>query len=125
MPPGQGKAKSAMTALAGFRILLGTAAWVAPRRLSRAFGVPEQRITPELDYMNRVFGVRAVTLGVGYLASSPESRPLWHRLWLLCDAADTAMGAAMIRRGRLEGRSAAAGLATTGLATAIDLASFR
>lgn len=69
--------------------------------------------------MNRVFGVRAVTLGVGYLASSEEARPLWHRLWLLCDAADTAMGVAMLRRGRLEGRSGGAGIATTGIATAI------
>jgi hypothetical protein len=32
--------------------------------------------------MNRVFGVRAVSLGLGYLASSGEARRLWHRLWL-------------------------------------------
>src|SRR5437016_9269333 len=96
----------AMTGLALFRIALGTAAWFAPRRLARTFGVPEGRITPELDYMNRVFGVRAVTLGVGYLAASEEARPLWHRLWLLCDTADTVMGAAMARRGELEGWSA-------------------
>ena len=50
---------------------------VAPRRLTRTFGVPEDRITPELDYMNRVFGVRAVTLGVGYLAWSGDARRLW------------------------------------------------
>lgn len=122
---GRGTTTPAMTGLALFRIALGTAAWVAPRRLSRAFGVPDERITPELDYMNRVFGVRAVTLGVGYLASSEQARPLWHRLWLLCDAADTAMGTAMIGSGRLGGRSAAGGLATTGIATAIDLAAMR
>ena len=40
-------------------------------------------MTPELEYMTRVFGVRAVALGVGYLASSGEARRLWHRLWLL------------------------------------------
>jgi hypothetical protein len=114
-----------MTGLALFRIMLGTAAWVAPRRLARAFGIPARRITPELEYMNRVFGVRAVTLGVGYLAASDEGRRLWHRLWLLCDAADTAMGAAMVARGRLAGRSAAGGLATTGLAAAIDVAHLR
>ena len=58
-------------------------------------------MTPELEYMTRVFGVRAVALGVGYLASSGDARRLWHRLWLLCDAADTAMGAGMLASGRL------------------------
>ena len=114
-----------MTGLALFRIALGAAAWVAPSRLSRVFGVAENRITPELEYMNRVFGVRAITLGVGYLAATDEARPLWHRLWLLCDAADTAMGAAMVKRGRLGGRSGAGGLLTTASAAAIDIAAFR
>ena len=45
--------------------------------------------------MNRVFGVRAIALGTGYLASHGEARGLWHRLWMLCDAADTVMGARM------------------------------
>ena len=114
-----------MTGLAIFRIALGTAAWLAPARLSRAFGVPRERITPELEYMNRVFGVRAITLGVGYLAADEEARPLWHRLWLLCDTADTAMGTAMVKRGRLGGLTGVAGLLTTGVAAAIDVAAFR
>ncbi len=113
-----------MKGLAVFRIGLGGAAGRAPRALSRLFGVPPERVTPELEYMNRVFGVRAVTLGVGYLASSGEARNLWHRLWLLCDAADTVMGARMVNRGELGGLSAAAGLATTGGAMAIDVAAF-
>jgi hypothetical protein len=111
-----------MKGLAAFRIALGTASWVAPRFISKLFGVPEKRITPELEYMNRVFGVRAVTLGVGYLASSPEGRPLWHRLWLLCDTADTVMGIAMVKRRRLGLVTGGAGVATTGVAAAIDLA---
>ena len=60
--------------------------------------------------------------GVGYLASSGEARELWHRLWLLCDTADTVMGAAMIARGELRGITAAQAIAITGGATAIDLA---
>jgi hypothetical protein len=74
--------------------------------------------------MNRVFAVRAVSLGVGYLASSGEARRLWHRLWLLCDSADPAMGAAMVARGELSGLTAAQALAITGGATAVDLAAF-
>jgi hypothetical protein len=71
-----------MRALAMFRIGLGTFAWVAPRAMNRIFGVPRDDDSAALDYMNRVFGVRAVSLGAGYLASSGPSRDLWHRLWL-------------------------------------------
>ncbi len=59
-----------MAGLAAFRIGLGAASWVAPRRLARLYGVPAEQMTPELEYMTRIFGVRAVALGVGYLASS-------------------------------------------------------
>jgi hypothetical protein len=75
--------------------------------------------------MNRVFGVRAVSLGVGYLASSGKARELWHRLWLLCDGADTVMGSAMAARGRFPALTAVQALAITGGATAIDLAAMR
>jgi len=111
-----------MRGLAAFRVGLGSAAWFAPGALARIFGVPADRVSPELEYMNRVFGVRAVALGVGYLASSGKARDLWHRLWLLCDTADTAMGMRMVGRGELGGFSAAAGLATTAGAMAIDVA---
>jgi hypothetical protein len=72
--------------------------------------------------MTRVFGVRAVALGAGYLASSGESRRLFYRLWLLCDAADTAMGAGMTARGRLGSKVGAFALATTAPAMALDMA---
>jgi hypothetical protein len=65
--------------------------------------------------------VRAISLGIGYLASSGDARRLWHRLWLLCDTADTAM----VARGQLGGVSGAAALSTTGVAMAIDVAALR
>ena len=111
-----------MAGLAAFRIALGAASWVAPRPLARAYGVPDDRLTPELEYMTRVFGVRAVALGVGYLASSGEARRLWRRLWLLCDAADTAMGVGMLAGGRLDTQRGASALATTAPAAALDVA---
>ena len=114
-----------MTGLAVFRIVLGAFAWCAPRAMNRAFGVPRDQDSPALDYMNRVFGVRAVSLGVGYLAAGDEGRRLWHRLWLLCDVADTAMGTAMVARGRLRLLTAVQALLITGGATAIDLAGLR
>ncbi|HEY7455945.1 MAG TPA: hypothetical protein VH703_01615 [Solirubrobacterales bacterium] len=116
---------ASMRALAFFRIVLGTFAWLAPRAMNRAFGVPRADDSPAFVYMNRVFGVRAVSLGIGYLASRGEGRRLWHRLWLLCDTADTAMGAAMVARGELSGITAAQALAITGGAAAIDVAALR
>ena len=117
--------QSTMRGLALFRIVLGTFAWFAPRTMNRVFGVPRADDSPALIYMNRVFGVRAVSLGVGYLASSGEARELWHRLWLLCDSADTAMGAAMAARGRFPALTAVQALAITGGATAVDVAAMR
>ena len=114
--------KPAMRGLALFRIVLGAFAWFAPRTMNRIFGVPRSDDSPALIYMNRVFGVRAVSLGVGYLASSGRARELWHRLWLLCDSADTAMGAAMVARGQFPALTAVQALAITGGATAVDLA---
>jgi hypothetical protein len=111
-----------MQRLAFMRIGIGTLAWFAPRTLNRMFGIGRADDSPALDYMNRVFGVRAVTLGIGYLASEGEARALWHRLWLLCDTADTVMGARMVRRGELSGVTAVEALAITAGATAVDLA---
>ena len=122
---GNVEASPQMKALAYFRIGLGAFAWLAPRTMNRIFGVPRADDSPALIYMNRVFGVRAVSLGVGYLASSGEARKLWHRLWLLCDTADTVMGTAMVARGQLSGITAVQGLAITGGATAIDLAAIK
>jgi hypothetical protein len=122
-PPG--RPPPAMRRLALFRIGLGAFAWFAPRAMNRVFGVPRADDSPALVYMNRVFGVRAVSLGVGYLASSGQARELWHRLWLLCDTADTVMGAAMTARGDLRPFTAVQALAITGGATAIDLAAMR
>jgi hypothetical protein len=113
---------AAMRGLAFFRISLGAFAWFAPRTMNRLFGVPRDDDSPALMYMNRVFGVRAVALGVGYLTADAEGRHLWHRLWLLCDVADTVMGARMVARGELSSLTAAEALALTGGAAAIDLA---
>jgi hypothetical protein len=117
-----GSAQRAMNGLAILRVVLGAFAWFAPRAMNRVFAVPRDDESTALIYMNRVFGVRAVALGVGYLASSGEARAIWHRLWLLCDGADTVMGARMVVSGELRGLTAAQALAITVAATAIDIA---
>ena len=110
-----------MAGLAAFRIGLGAFAWFAPGVMNRTFGVPRTDDSAALIYMNRVFGVRAIALGAGYLLADEEGRRLWHRLWLLCDSADTAMGAGMAARGRLRGATAVQAIAITAGAMAIDL----
>jgi hypothetical protein len=111
-----------MTGLAAFRIALGAASWIAPRTLARSNGVGGEQMTPALEYMTRVFGVRAIALGVGYLSSSGDARRLWHRLWLLCDAADTVMGVGMVAGGRIDPKLGVTALATTAPAMALDVA---
>ena len=120
-----GQGPASMRGLAWFRIALGAFAWLAPLKMNRLFGVPRSDDSPALEYMNRVFGVRAISLGVGYLASRGEARGLWHRLWLLCDSADTVMGAAMAARGRVPAATAVQALAVTGGAVAVDVAGLR
>jgi hypothetical protein len=117
-----GAVGKAMTGLAAFRIVLGAASWIAPRTVARSYGLDEKQATPALEYMTRVFAVRAIALGVGYLSSTGEARRLWQRLWLLCDAADTVMGVGMVARGRLDPKLGASALATTAPAMAIDVA---
>jgi hypothetical protein len=111
-----------MVGLACVRLGLGAVAWLAPRAANRAFALPRSEDSPALLYMNRVFGVRAIALGLGYVASRGEARRLWHRLWLLCDVADTAMGAAMVARGELAGPTAIEALTLTGVSAAVDVA---
>jgi alanine dehydrogenase len=119
---GPGRFGAAMAGLAAFRIALGAASWIAPRRMARSYGLPEEQVTPSLVYMTRIFGVRAIALGVGYLASSGEGRGLWHRLWVLCDTADTIMGAGMVANGELGPKVGAGALVTTVPAMALDIA---
>jgi hypothetical protein len=99
--------------LAGGRIALGTIARLAPRPLTRAAGAG-YAASPELDYMNRVFGARAFALGTGYLLSSADARRLWQRLALVCDISDTVAGAGHLRRRDIPRASAVAALALTG-----------
>ncbi|GAA1250846.1 hypothetical protein GCM10009676_42010 [Prauserella halophila] len=86
---------------------------MAPRVNTRAAGVDESA-TPELTYLIRVFGSRALVLGWGYLRSDDSGRRRWRRLNLLMGVCDTADGPAHVVRGDIR-RGAAIGLtAATG-----------
>lgn len=106
----------ALTGLAVGRILLGGASRLAPMSLSEStMGI---RPTPELDYMTRIFGARAVALGLGYLTSRGAERRRWQRLAFGVDVSDTLVGISQLRRGEGE---AALGVALTALTGAYAL----
>ncbi|WP_433665043.1 hypothetical protein ACQPW1_24315 [Nocardia sp. CA-128927] len=101
----------ALRGLAVGRIALGAAAIALPRTLTVAFGIHP---TPELTYMTRIFGARAIALGVGYLTAPAEERPRWQRVGLMVDIIDTAHGAAHVVRGDLPRPTALAMVTLTG-----------
>ncbi|BDT96309.1 MULTISPECIES: hypothetical protein [Nocardia] len=101
----------ALRGLAVGRIALGSAAVLAPRTLSKRLGV---RPTPELEYMTRIFGARAIALGLGYLTAPAEELPRWQRLALLVDILDTTHGGVRILRSDVPRPTAVALVALTG-----------
>ena len=111
----------AVTGLAAGRLALGTLARVAPRATTSLFGA-RSAASPELDYMNRIFGARALALGGGYLLSDGDARRVWQRLALAVDISDTVAGAGHLRRGDIPRASAIAAVALTGTYAAIGAA---
>ncbi len=118
--PGFGSERGdrALAALAAGRIALGVLSRVSPRATAKAFGASDAA-TPELDYVTRVFGARAFTLGTGYLLSQGSARRLWQRLAFVCDVSDTIAGIGDLRRGEVSRTSAMAATALTGTYMAI------
>lgn len=104
---------TALDGLAWGRIGLGLLARAAPTATTRLFGAG-QAVSPELDYMNRVFGARAFALGSGYLLSSGEARRLWQRLAFVCDVSDTLAGMGHLRRRDIPLGAAVTAVALTG-----------
>jgi hypothetical protein len=111
----------ALKAMALGRLALGALTLASPGAAARSFGMG-QTITPELTYMARIFGIRAIALGSGYLMSDGSSRRLWQRLAFACDVSDTITGIGHLRRDDLPGGSAAALTALTGTYAAFGAA---
>lgn len=84
-----------LDAMAWGRIALGVGSVAAPGAMARGFGVQD---TAELRYVTRVFGARAVALGVAYLTLPPASRTRLQRLCLGVDTSDTISGLRELRQ---------------------------
>ncbi|MFB8275827.1 hypothetical protein [Nocardia colli] len=110
-PPPRPPLAGALRGLAIGRIALGATAIAAPRTLITAFGIHP---TPELTYLTRIFGARAIALGLGYLTAPILERPRWQRLALMVDIIDTVHGTTHVARGDLPRPTALAAATFTG-----------
>ena len=101
--------ETGLLAMAVGRFAGGAASRVTPGRTARFFGAAGER-SPELDYVVRVCGIRAMALGFGYLSTTGDARRRWQQLALLCDISDTVAGIGDLVRGKVP-RSTALGAA--------------
>jgi hypothetical protein len=103
--------EKAINAIAIGRIVVGAAAWLAPRQSGRLFGLdPESN--PQTPYIGRLFGARDVALGAGALRAPRKQKYNWLVAGLACDVADTAAGVMAGARGTLPMPAAAMVTAT-------------
>jgi hypothetical protein len=109
-----------LTAMAIGRIALGAASLIAPGALARTFGT---RSSPELDYLTRVFGARAIALGTAYLLGDARERARLQRLCVAVDVSDTVAGISELVKGSGGSRrSLATSVIITGPYAAIGVA---
>jgi hypothetical protein len=109
---------SAVKALAGLRVVVGAAAWLAPRLSGKGFGL-DPDANPQAPYVGRLFGARDVALGVGTLQATGEARRQWLTLGVAVDTADALAALAAGRGGYLS--PVAAGLVFAPAAAAVAL----
>lgn len=89
--------RHAFAAAAVGRIILGASAFVSPRSQTRMNGAPDTLLSTEMKYMIRIFGARALALGIGYLTSDESNRRRWQRIGLLVDSLDNINAAIELR----------------------------
>jgi Domain of unknown function (DUF4267) len=90
--------ESAVKALAALRVVIGAAAWLAPRQSGKGFGL-DPDANPPAPYLGRLFGARDVALGIGTLQATGEARRQWLQVGILVDAADAVAALAAGRAG--------------------------
>lgn len=110
--------RGTLRAMAIGRLALGIGSLLAPATTGAAFGI---HATPELEYMGRVYGARAVAMGMNHLLSSGSNQTRWQRLSLAVDASDTLSSLPHWIRRDVPLRARLAFLAITGTYTALGV----
>ena len=83
--------------LVGGRFVVGGAALLAPRLAGRVFGLP---VTPSSAFVGRMFGVRAVGMGVAVAAMEGTAQDEQLRAGVVIDLVDAAAALALARHHR-------------------------
>ena len=117
--PGTARRSNALNLMAVGRLALAVASLTAPRRFGSIVGVQP---SPELTYMTRIYGARALVMGLGYLTAGPRERARWKRFGLAVDISDTVAGFTHVVRRDVPTRSALTMIALTGSYAAIGAA---
>jgi hypothetical protein len=104
---------STIGVLGGLRASVGAGAWLAPAQTGRLFGL-DAEANQQLPYVARLFGIRDVALAAGALMTVGDSRRLWLKIGIVCDAADAVAGV-------LAGRAGEVSKTTTALVTGTAL----
>lgn len=107
------------TSLSLARIVIGSAAWVAPELSLRA-GMLDAA-APQSPLMLRLFGVRDAAIGVITLLAKPEHKPALLKVGLAVDAADATAAVRALQAGQVK---PPAGMMLAGLAGAGVVAGF-
>lgn len=116
-PPQPAGLRRAFAAAAVGRILLGATAFAYPASQTRMNGVPDHMLSTELKYLIRIFGARALALGIGYLSSDEPNRRRWQYIGLMVDTLDNInalLELRHLRRGDPRVRSLLSLMAVTG-----------
>jgi Domain of unknown function (DUF4267) len=118
------ESEQTIKALSGLRLVIGAAAWLAPRASGKGFGLnPDEN--PQAPYLGRLFGARDVAMGIGTLQATGEARRQWLKVGVGVDAADALAAIAAGRAGYLNPVSAALVFAPAVAAVALGLAALR
>ncbi|WGX94226.1 DUF4267 domain-containing protein [Nocardioides sp. L-11A] len=102
--------------LAWGRIGLGLASLVVPAATARGFGIAP---TPEVGYLTRIYGGRAIALGTAYLLAGETERARLQLLSLGVDLSDTATGLGHLVRRDSRPRAMLLATALTGAYAAV------
>jgi hypothetical protein len=107
--------KDHATSLAVARIVIGTAAWVAPERSLRSSMLDD---APQSTLLLRLFGVRDAALGALTLMAAPSARPALLKVGVAVDGADAAAALLALKSGAVRPTTGVifAGLALTAVA---------
>jgi hypothetical protein len=108
------------TSLSLARIVVGTAAWVAPRASLKLAGLDAD--APHSPYLLRAFGVRDVALGTMTLMAPPAVRPALLKVGLGVDSADAAAALLALKARQVKPLTGVvlAGLAGGGIAAGVQ-----